>query len=771
MLVSALFMAAFAAQDPAVLWLNACEIDPAGISVPAKGEYAVWGWAPDDAEAIVTLAGKELRGKTEGKARHEYAWISLGKAKLDEGNVTVALGERVAAIALSAVPGFDPKAAMAHTAVFTHPDRAADRRADTARHTDTVFTMPHYNTLDEWEPLADRIRKRLLISSGLMPLPERTPLNAEISGRIEHDDYSVEKVRFEARPGFYVTGNLYRPVGDGPFPAAVCPHGHWEKGRIEDGPRGSVPARCITMARMGIIAFSYDMIGYNDSLQFPHGWGGRKEALWGIHPFAMQLWSSVRAVDFVQGLPGVDPERIACVGASGGGTQTFTLTAIDPRIQVAAPVNMISHSMQGGCGCENAPIIRFENSNMEIGALAAPRPLLMVSATGDWTRETWRVEFPSIQSIYELHNAAGHVETTQVDAEHNFNQLSREAVYRFFGKWLLNDPERWAQFTEPAYTVEKTEDLRVFPDDKLPDGTPTKEEVIASAIAANRAKWQAILPATAEQAPAFRAQYGDALPLALGAVIPDVNSLDPERTGYIENKDYIIEHWVIRRPCVGDAIPAILYRSRGAESQDAVIVVHGRGKAALADVAAGKPGPLVQALIDKGKAVLAIDAFLLGEHSSPFQRAERVRIGNFMDTFQPTDTACRVQDVLTSAAFLRQRRDMTGRIAVIGLEDGGLWSLLAAAIDENLGPMVADAAGFDPEDDEAWVNRFYIPCIRAIGDIDTAAALIAPRPLVLFNAPETFTDGFRAAYGDVGADGLAAHADGLEVEAILAALS
>src|SRR5690606_37701194 len=148
------------------------------------------------------------------------------------------------------------------------------------------------------------------------------------------------------------------------------------------------PARHITFARMGIVAFSYDMIGYNDSMQFEHNWGGEKEKLWGLHPFAMQLWSSIRAVDFLSELPDVDPERIAATGASGGGTQTFSLMAVDPRIKVAAPVNMISSTMQGGCLCENAPIIRLNNSNMEIGALMAPRPLLLVSATGDWTRET-----------------------------------------------------------------------------------------------------------------------------------------------------------------------------------------------------------------------------------------------------------------------------------------------------------------------------------------------------------------------------------------------
>ena len=123
--------------------------------------------------------------------------------------------------------------------------------------------------------------------------------------------------------------------------------------------------------------FSYDMIGYNDSgKQIKHHYGGAREGLWGLSAMALQLWNGVRAVDFLQSLPDVDPKQIGCTGASGGGTQTFMLTAIDERIRVSAPVNMISAHMQGGCLCENAPNLRLTLSNLEIGAMMAPRPLL-----------------------------------------------------------------------------------------------------------------------------------------------------------------------------------------------------------------------------------------------------------------------------------------------------------------------------------------------------------------------------------------------------------
>src|SRR5690606_7679950 len=116
------------------------------------------------------------------------------------------------------------------------------------RHTDTVFAPLPFETLDEWEAYAADLRRKIRVGAGLFPMPERTPLNAQVTGRIEHDDYVVENVYFEAYPGFYVTGNLYKPKGSGPYPGVVCPHGHWAGGRFEDSERGSVAARSITFA-------------------------------------------------------------------------------------------------------------------------------------------------------------------------------------------------------------------------------------------------------------------------------------------------------------------------------------------------------------------------------------------------------------------------------------------------------------------------------------------------------------------------------------------
>src|SRR5688572_2710603 len=134
----------------------------------------------------------------------------------------------------------------------------------------TPRTFPEIATKDQWQERAKEIREQILVSCGLWPMPEKSPLNPFIFDRAERDGYSIEKVYFQTYPGFYLAGNLYRPLGKGrgPFPGVLNPHGHWANGRMADTKDGSIAARCISFARQGMVAFSYDMVGYNDT-RFP----------------------------------------------------------------------------------------------------------------------------------------------------------------------------------------------------------------------------------------------------------------------------------------------------------------------------------------------------------------------------------------------------------------------------------------------------------------------------------------------------------------------
>jgi hypothetical protein len=346
-----------------------------------------------------------------------------------------------------------------------------------------------YASAGEWRARAAYLRDHVLASAGLLPMPPKTALRAHVFDEQRHPDYSVSKVYFESLPGFFVTGNLYRPSGPGPFPAILSPHGHWAWGRLETSEVVSGPGRAINLARLGFVVFAYDMIGYNDSRQLTHDFDGRRERLWGLSLSGLQLWNSIRSVDFLESLPGVDRDRIGATGESGGGTQTFLLAAVDDRIKVAAPVNMISLHMQGGCLCENPPGLRLETNNVEIAALIAPRPLLMVSATGDWTNETLDVEYPAMRRIYTLFAAESSIHAVQFDAPHNYNRDSREAVYAWMARWLQHAPAA-ERIAERPFTPDRLPDLLVFHGRPLPEGVVTAAQLTDAWIASSRRQLQ-----------------------------------------------------------------------------------------------------------------------------------------------------------------------------------------------------------------------------------------------------------------------------------------
>jgi hypothetical protein len=349
------------------------------------------------------------------------------------------------------------------------------------------FAQPVPATREAWAARARYIREHVLASAGLLPMPERTPLNPVVFDEIRHTDYTVAKVYFESLPGLFVTGNLYHPAGAGPFPAVLSPHGHWTNGRLEHTEVTSGPGRAIGLARQGFVVFSHDMVGYNDSRQLTHTFGGPAEYLWGLSLGGLQLWNSIRALDFLETLPFVRRDGFGVTGESGGATQSFLLAAVDDRVTVAAPVNMISLHMQGGCLCENPPGLRLDLTNVEIAASIAPRPLLMISATGDWTNETLENEYPATRRIFDLFDAGDRVRALRFNAEHNYNKDSREVMYAWMARWLQHAPDA-SGIAEKDFTPDRVIDLLVFYGRALPDGAVTREALVERWIASAKSQ-------------------------------------------------------------------------------------------------------------------------------------------------------------------------------------------------------------------------------------------------------------------------------------------
>ncbi len=370
---------------------------------------------------------------------------------------------------------------------------------------DDRFAPPRLTTIDAWKTHAEYVRAHVLASAGLLPMPEKTPLRPVIFDELTRADYRIAKVYFESIPGFFVTGNLYRPLGNGPFPAILSPHGHWTYGRLENTSLTSGPGRAIGLARQGFVVFTYDMIGYNDSQQLPHTFGGNAEKIWGLSLGGLQLWNGLRALDFLETLPDVRQDAIGMTGESGGGSQTFLLSAVDPRVKVAVPVNMISLKMQGGCLCENPPGLRLELTNVDIAASIAPRPMLMVSATGDWTNETMEVEYPAVRAVYDLFGAGDRVQAVRMTAEHNYNEDSREAMYAWMARWFQG-AAAGTKIEERSFSVEPLQDLLVFYRRALPAEALTPAQFTEAWVEA--AKRQLTNPPSAETALALRHAIG-----------------------------------------------------------------------------------------------------------------------------------------------------------------------------------------------------------------------------------------------------------------------
>ncbi len=631
-----------------------------------------------------------------------------------------------------------PLLVMSSTGSFSQEARLpqVDRRAVEIRDLDTPCAFQPPKTKEEWLTRAEYLRQQILMSAGLWPAPEKTPLNPQIFGKMERRDYSIEKVYFESYPGFYVTGNLYRPLGKkGPFPGALMPHGHWEYGRLENSELCSIPGRAINLARQGQVAFAYDMVGYNDSQQVDHRFIGKPLSLWGLGPLGLQLWNSIRSADFLESLPDVDKNRLACTGASGGGTQTFLLTAVDDRIQLSAPVNMISHYMQGGDVCENISNLRLDTNNMEIAALMAPRPLLLVSAAGDWTRDTPRIEYPAIQSVYKLFGAEEKVHTVQFVAQHNYNRDSREAVYAWFGRWLFGQRDE-STLKEKAFKVEQPSSMLVFFGRSLPDGAKTQQQLIEYLMKTAEGQTNRLKPRDAASLAHFKQIMGSALQQGVAAQYPEPKNVWSSTP--TSSKSGSLQEFLVGRRNEGDRVPVKLWTPKSQKRHvTATLLVHPEGMAALETVA----GAMVSALVKRGHLVLSVDTFNTGT-----AKANRDMSDRFFTTYNRTDDANRVQDVLTAIAYLKTRPEVSV-INLVGLEKAGLWCLLARALAPEIQNTVADASQFKSQDDQAYLDQLYIPLIRRAGDFRTALTIAPATRLLIHNTAARFeTEWARNAY-------------------------
>ncbi len=691
------------------------------------------------------------------------------------------------------------------TKVFDDKLRPSDPRRGPLKTLNDYFPFAVPTDLPSWERRRQRLREQLLVALGLWPMPEAPPLRPVVHGMIDRGDYTIEKVYFASLPGHYVCGNLYRPRATRPdpssaanpgtaaaagrkFPAVLFAHGHWANGRFHDAgekaARAAVEAKGepdlargrffmqalpATLARLGFIVFHYDMVGYADSTAIPHRDGFRDAAaeLRLQNVMGLQTWNSRRALDFLLSLPEVDPHRIGMTGASGGGTQTFILAAIDDRLACVFPAVMVSTAMQGGCVCENASHLRVGTGNVEIAALFAPKPMAF-SAANDWTKEFLTKGFPELQRLYALYKAPDKVAARAwLEYGHQYNVHARQFMYRWFLQHLQGRDE---EVVEPAFEPVEPKQLSVF-DAALPRPNDEKDAAALRTYLTEQSQRQLeqYLPRDAASLKQFRHVFGTAWRVMLHTELPAAAEVRQELPA-VTHAGAVFRRLVIGRSGEKDAVPCVLvHAATSSGTPDACVVwLHPQGKSSL--LHERRPTEVVQRLLAAGVAVLAPDLLGTGENARLQPYVVNKEYAGYTYGYNRTLAAEQVHDALTAIAFA-QNRLRARTVDLVGWDGSGWVAVLARVLaGDAVRRTVADAGRFRYAQITDPTDLRLIPGALKYGDVDALTALCAPGELLLYNAEGCGINRWAAAaYRAAGApDRLTLHAAAVETSKVIA---
>jgi hypothetical protein len=433
----------------------------------------------------------------------------------------------------------------------------------------------------------------------------------------------------------------------------------------------------------------------------------------------LQTLNSVRAVDFLCELNDVDTDRIGVTGASGGGTQTFLLAAIDDRIKAAVPAVMVSTAMQGGCVCENCSLLRVGTGNIELAGLFAPKPLAMPSAN-DWTKEIMTKGYPELRKLYKLLGAEDNVSAKAwLRLPHNYGRPSREYMYGWFMKHLKGVEE---EIPETPFVPVPVKELSVF-DEKHP--RPKDElktpELRKAMTAADVKATKAMKPEEVRKA--LRAMVCDELPKEVAV-----------RNGPNETKGdgWTLHIAVLGRKDEADGVPHAGLFGKKFDGSKAVVWVHPDGKASL--FKDGKPTALVQSLLDAGYAVVAPDVLGVGELALPNGFLVNKTYSGFTYGYNRSLLAHRVHDALTAVAFAKHTLKAVN-VVMVGAGEFGLVSILAKALaGEVVDKLAADRNGFDFAKITKPDDPMMLPGALKYGGLDAFVKLCGDKGVMVVNA-------------------------------------
>ncbi|QDU80831.1 Acetyl xylan esterase (AXE1) [Polystyrenella longa] len=660
------------------------------------------------------------------------------------------------------------------TKIYKEGELPADSRLNPLKDLNGHFPFTVPESKKAWEERAADLKRRILVATGMWPMPERTPLNPVIHGKFTREGITIEKVYFESMPGHFVSGLLFRPENaEGKRPGILSPHGHGGRlheysekqvlqmitrgqERFEGSGRFPKIARCVQLARMGCVVFIYDMLGYADSVQISrklaHGYSEPRPEMenaerWGLFTaqaesrlqsvMGIQSWNSIRALDFLESLPDVDPTRLAVTGGSGGGTQTILLCATDDRPIAAFPQGMVSTSMQGGCTCENCSLLRVGTGNVELAALFAPKPQAMTAAN-DWTKAMMEDGYPELQKLYSMIGKKEDVFCNfYPNYPHNYNYVTRAVMYSWFNKYLnlgLEEP-----IVEDDYEVLTKEEHAVWNEEHpAPAGGDEYEVSLTRQMSDRDDALIASLEPTDEKTLAeYQRVVGGAIETIIGRKLPASDEIQRTKVDKQERDGYLLFKDKLTLTSRGEEVPMISFFPKNTEWNGHVVLwVDGAGKSALVNDQQ-EPTAEVRQLIESGNAVMGVDLLYQGEFLVPgteFNETPKVEspraFAGYTFGFNHSVFASRVHDILTVIAFIRGDEHAPESLSLLGTNGAGPLVAAARAI---AGDKVNKAAvvsnNFRFTQLPSFRDPQFLPGVVKYGDVPGLLSLSAPYPL------------------------------------------
>ena len=537
-----------------------------------------------------------------------------------------------------------------------------------------------------------RLREKFIEAIG--GLPERTPLNPQVTGIISCDGYRIEKVIFESQPKHHVSALLFLPDAGKykpPYPGVLVPCGHSDNGKAYE----SYQTMGALLALNGMAGLVFDPVDQGERSQMlsqlpilagtrAHTMLGVGSILLGRNTARFEIWDGMRAIDYLQSRPEVDPKRIGCTGNSGGGTQTSYLMSLDERIVAAAPSCYITgfERLLDTIGPQDAEQniygqLAFGMDHADYLMMQASMPILICAATGDFFDITgvWN-SFRYAKRLYTRMEFAERIDLLENDAGHNYNRLQRQGVVRWMSRWLL---DKDVPIIEPEVKLLSDEEVQCAPGGQVMnlDGARSTYDLnrdLEKDLAGRRKKlWAA----------GNQAELLDEVRRIAGirklAELPEpkvTRSETVERDGYQVKKIFLT-------PEDGIYLPALMFVPGTDAGQAAVLYIHEQGKAANA-----APGGPIEAMVKADKSVLAVDVRGTGETQQSKQGQLSGATGSdWKDVFTAyllgrSYVGMRAEDVLVCARFLQQ--EQAGPVELIAAGNVTIPALHAAALEPEL---------------------------------------------------------------------------------------